>query len=455
MNGQSRDPAENVIANEIANYLEGDNADFDTNFITTLGNAFTKHITGEKDPASGDALVFNDKVLFLTRQELMSAVEKRVLGEASRTLLINYQAVHNAFPWLSIFDDPSTSSFKGTPGTWEGHIPYHSSLDTPGASNRNPFVTQLDLSWLINNANLAPAVGTYINDNALLDSSFNDPVFGVNDPVSVANATCNWTNRNTVDCTGTHDLPQLTSCIPGTCPPAIGISTCDRTYTFDIQFVDNAAATAVNVNDPTATSVRTRDVTSDIASLTGVSNGTIQIDDTYTSYYPPCGPPTPPPVIDTETRTLTINVGVTTGTMNSQGIHYDIDTDGLDLNADDDYDDADEFSPELPEWFVKNNWHQLVLIAYPGSEVIPGGAVTCVVGTDCLVLNGAGGTNNNNRAIAIIAGEDLTPASPRPNNDVTDYLEAENTSSLDGVLEKRQYPDNVFNDQVKIISTAP
>ncbi|HIF51716.1 MAG TPA: hypothetical protein EYQ42_09375, partial [Thiotrichaceae bacterium] len=87
INNQSRDPTETVVATEIANYLETDNADFDTNFVLP------------------DTVNVNDRLVFITREELMKQVEKRVLGEVKK-ILSDYKTAQGAYPWLSKFADP-------------------------------------------------------------------------------------------------------------------------------------------------------------------------------------------------------------------------------------------------------------------------------------------------------------------------------------------------------------
>lgn len=73
-------------------YLEGDNANGDANFIT-----------------GSTTLNFNDKLIAITRQELMQAVEKRVAGEVARSIK-RYSALYGDtglnFPYLTAFRDP-------------------------------------------------------------------------------------------------------------------------------------------------------------------------------------------------------------------------------------------------------------------------------------------------------------------------------------------------------------
>ncbi len=103
VNGQSRDPSDTSITSEISNYLEGDNNNLNTSFVTTLGGTTRKD--GEYD--ANDNYIFNDRLVVITRQELMEVVEKRVLGEV-RKMLTDYFNNYGAYPWLTPFADPKT-----------------------------------------------------------------------------------------------------------------------------------------------------------------------------------------------------------------------------------------------------------------------------------------------------------------------------------------------------------
>ena len=71
--------------NAAADYLEGDNANIsDSAFSTTAGN---------------------DQLAIITRADLMSVVEQRVVNEM-RAVLARYRAEHSAYPWLTPFADP-------------------------------------------------------------------------------------------------------------------------------------------------------------------------------------------------------------------------------------------------------------------------------------------------------------------------------------------------------------
>tara|TARA_R110002072_G_C7960630_1_gene533859 strand:- start:946 stop:4338 length:3393 start_codon:yes stop_codon:yes gene_type:complete len=97
---QNRNPADTNILTEIANYLETENNDLDLSFISV-------------DPSSIDFTDFNDRLVSITRQELMEQIEKRVLGEA-KIFLETYKTTYGAYPWLSSFADPKTNEKRPT-----------------------------------------------------------------------------------------------------------------------------------------------------------------------------------------------------------------------------------------------------------------------------------------------------------------------------------------------------
>lgn len=119
---QSRDPADTNILTEISNYLETENNDLDLDFISI-------------DPSATDFTDFNDRVISITRQELMAVIEKRVLGEV-KLVLETYKASHGAYPWLSPFADPKAVARKLT-GTADA-----GSGSTVLNANDNNFVTR-------------------------------------------------------------------------------------------------------------------------------------------------------------------------------------------------------------------------------------------------------------------------------------------------------------------------
>jgi hypothetical protein len=90
------------VANQgnIANYLEGENANGDTIFTTnTVANSQ------------------NDKLLLITRENLMPAVERRVARELARNLR-DYYTTHLHYPFASTFSDTVCAV-----GAYRGRVP--------------------------------------------------------------------------------------------------------------------------------------------------------------------------------------------------------------------------------------------------------------------------------------------------------------------------------------------
>lgn len=116
-----------------------------------------------------------------------------------------------------------------------------------------------------------------------------------------------------------------------------------------------------------------------------------------------------------------------------------------------------EADGELPSWFLKNKWHQLIYVAY-SNGLIPGGAGSCTSGTDCLVIGGSFNANDK-EAIVLTAGTQLAgnlcpapdPVQDRAKARLCDYLEAENQTTTDDTFVKNSASET-FNDKLIIVS---
>jgi len=113
-----------------------------------------------------------------------------------------------------------------------------------------------------------------------------------------------------------------------------------------------------------------------------------------------------------------------------------------------------EENDELPEWFVKNKWHQLIYVAY-SADYIPGGANDCVTNGNCVTLQVQRPSGNliyNDReALVMVAGRQL---SSQDRSDailgILNYFENANADN-DLVFDKSNITDN-FNDQISVIA---
>ena len=156
---------------------------------------------------------------------------------------------------------------------------------------------------------------------------------------------------------------------------------------------------------------------------------------------------------DSVTPTVTIrdynNIGTLVGdatvTVPSAGAQGRVKVSGINLLLAENYGD-------IPQWFLKNKWHQLTYVAYSAGDSPNGGAV-CTVGTNCLTLNGGGSPDNNKRALVIGAGEPLV-AQDRTSGNMTDYFENENNDAGDDNFQTGEIT-GTFNDQPRVLDTSP
>jgi hypothetical protein len=444
---QNRDVSEFDIPDEIANYLEGENADIDAAY--------------DVDFVTSNAGDFNDKVIAITRQELMAAIEKRVLGDVE-DVINNYQIAHAVFPWLSPFSNPSTSTFRGAINTWQGHIPFHwandpDSIEQGGAvAGRNPFLTDpttanSSVGWNIATNSFIPVPTGTITAVCLNNINCNDGLFPQITELPLSTVfDCTWTDKATADCStlqGSH--PSVRNIFEVIWPTKICIGTVTRNYTLNFpSFIGDFVA-----NPSTTSRVRTRNVfLSSIQSLSNQANA-ITITDVFTETFSLWAGCT---ASDYE-GTGTLDFDSSTGVMAINGIQYDLNSDGIDLNADGDYDDAGEERPELPTWFVENGWQDLVYLAYASGEPLPGNTTAgqdCVaLATPCISVSINGTAMNNVRAAVVSAGVDLTSGTARPNGTLSDYFDDDN-NDLDNVIDEKRITVT-YNDQTRIISTTP
>ena len=94
---------------------------------------------------------FNDRLIFVTIDDLMARVENRA-AQQLREALLNYQAAYVRYPWLAPVGDPSsvTNAFLATAGTISGLVPFH----TPTAGQQ--FKTEL--TWSIGSSAASDSV---------------------------------------------------------------------------------------------------------------------------------------------------------------------------------------------------------------------------------------------------------------------------------------------------------
>ena len=383
-------------ATGLANYLEGTNknASPNTNFETRVASS-----------------TFNDVLLPITHDELFSVVDKRILKEIAQSFEAyradpDHDPATNvtAYPWLSPYANPTSAVFEGVAGTMQGQLP----VTAPGAT----FTTDFSVVWNIDDGAVTTVNGFPVD--CVKHSSCNwAPGVPVTAPaVPKSQSNCIWTTKDEVDCSGS----AMTTTGTGTTLTYGYYVTCRSSGAGN-----NACTGTSTINNPSQTSLRTRDWSS-----TGAVKVTIVILATTGA-----GP--------AQSGILQVN-STTTGTISVKNIRYDLDTN----------------TNELPAWVVTQDWHHLIFAAYAPGEPFPGSTVPCTAGTNCLSLKSSDGSVANNvRALIVLggpqlAGQDRSVASAG----LSDYFEGENATPGDQLFETKP-ESSTFNDKVEVISTSP
>ena len=448
LDGQYRDTSNEYDA---ADFLEDSNA-------TVGDNAFVSIATGE----------FNDVVVYITRGELMAAVERTVLNEVANAL-DNYfddpdadddpagddpdcgadTDCDDGYPWLSDFADPGTSNYVGAVENFGGgdfafgHLPLVR-WDQPVTSNADftadwtvatggtftpsggepPAETSLRRTndtesfmvfppwpWIVGNhtfpANITGALGgAWSQGTCQLSKEIIDTV-----------------NYQVVDCVATYDF---------TVTATWWIFSFSRDFrrVYNLEFKNNLRTLAA----PSATVRRTFGM-QETDSWSG-EESTITVTDTDLTFGGEIG-----------SATFTFDAMNTGDDLSIAAVPFDLEI------SDDDTVDHTASPGELPNWFVANNWHQHVLVQYAEAESPGDVDLTCVDDTTCLTLNvtrpdaGTPVTDLAVRGVVLSAGSDL--AGNRPTATLTDYLEG-NNATVDVTFDKQQVT-TVFNDQLVTI----
>lgn len=125
--------------------------------------------------------------------------------------------------------------------------------------------------------------------------------------------------------------------------------------------------------------------------------------------------------------------------------------------------DIDIDDGELPEWFVRNNWHEQIYISY-SSGLDPDSTTNCTPGIDCInvSIQRPYGPESNEDIEALIVMAAGMPLSQSVNtmecgNIIQDRTQArmcdyfENINAVDNFSFEQVHSTSSFNDQIRII----
>jgi type II secretory pathway pseudopilin PulG len=174
---------------------------------------------------------FNDRIMFVTIDDLFEKVEQRVANEV-REAIISYKSFPNAgtgtYPWLVALGNPSLSGASdspiATPNTSAGFVPYH--------TNVSQFKTEL--SWQLSGAGVS---GSTSSLNAA-SSQFDCTVLGVAKQCRL---------RTLANATISNTLPATALASHLTGVVSSPIVSCDRDATYDDRALNCANVEASSV----------------------------------------------------------------------------------------------------------------------------------------------------------------------------------------------------------------
>lgn len=380
--------------------------------------------------------VFNDRLAYVSVDELVRAVEKRVLGEVA-VALNRYRQVHGAYPWLAQFGDPRTSDFKSSLSR-TGLLPVH----LPGET----FSTALGGSWDLVDTTPTHAVGH--SGDAALVPPIADMQSGRIESTG-ASGRCLWTKPSRADCRGSRTIANHFRA-------DLGISV-TRTVEFSFSIIDDTPV----VSPPTSGDMRRRRLS--------VNGAPLPARPSLPADHPRLLPEVPWNIRITDNhgsaygqREFSIDSD-TAGAITLDGIRFDMSIV---------YDDVDDARDELPEWFTENDWHHFIHAAFSSDAVAGGdadGDGDCATpASTCLTLTANGVIARADvRALLISAGAER-PGQDRSIGDcdgdgVRDdflcaYFEGGNADRSNAARADTYARDRygaAFNDQVRVVAPLP
>lgn len=377
------------VAPDVRNYLECDNANGDSSFVTT-----------------GPSGSFNDQVLKVTVGDLMPGLEAAVADRVTRTgeFFDTLKTVYASgswglsaamYPFAATFSNPSTSNLQGAAATYAGLLPLTISETTPGSGTACAGTEVL------------PCAATFVAWSGVPTLS----------GASIYSSDCSGTNATQVSCT------FYSRCTLGLLPCLLG-------GTATLNFSLTATATNVGMTLRQLNSAATM-TNVDVAgrNATGSMNSTGSAAITLTG-----------------TTTVTYTFGAIVSNLLCGGIGTcESWTIGVPIRLVADHSILDTSTSASYGWFLRNKWHQVTYYA-AASNFTPTGAPnpSCTNSTTCLTVTNppaTGGAAGAQRAIAIMMGRSIN-GNTRPSATLADYLEYGNVGAS---YENQNVRDSVRN----------
>ena len=374
----------------------------------------TRYPTNAADTTKRGSLVpFNDVLIYLTIDEVMSYIERRVVGEmasALRTLKANNKFSPQTYPWLVPTSalPSATTSLVPQPGAYFGYFPFMTNYAVGANANYGS-----DFDWSITGlSGSSPCLKINSSPKRYISSTLMNTGAPPNLAAGTASSSvgqCQWKGDKVVDCglqpgkeiTNNFSLSGVITYSDSACTVSAGVTTLSiarRMTALQIQATCRSspppgtltrtysAGTAVDVH-------RWKWACTKIAASSTV---TMDVTDRISD-----------PLSVWDMLPLTVS-------STSSGLGVSVSMDRM------------IYHPIMPFWFHENLWYKTAFSAV-GSSFAPSNTSPCSDGSTTLTV----GSVTNVAAISAVAGRDLrTGGAPRAV--IADYFEGANALNKGG-----------------------
>ncbi len=403
-----------------------DNAGLSNEFISIPPG--TLYPADAQDVAKrGQPIKFNDVLVYITNDELMAFIEKRVLKEMASAVneLSNPAKKNIGFPWAVTFAASDTiGNFYMQPLQVVGRFPFFPDVKTPTPSGGYPPIRS-NISWTVTGVS-APAkncVQVQTGPNRWIDVRENIHTNIMSESASGTSSTCTWKGADKVDCTETGYTKPIflktftrfsnnARCNAAT--PVADTFAYSVSRTISIPNIDLSCNSAPTVTYLGATASLPQRRTWSCSSVnTLVSTMTVNMTDEVSYAIAPFS----------SSATISINSPSATTTISNL-----------------------RHQPLMPYWFYQNEWYKTAFYAVAPNRLFN---TPCGTATSTLTMGGVALDNG----LVILAGSRLPnlptmPTQTRPSANITDYIEQTVTADYSNCIFKGNPIPASYNDRL-------
>lgn len=385
--------------------------------------------TSENSSLAGQPVKFNDVLIYITIDELMTYIERRVLSEMSSAIR-DSKVKTGTYPWAAIFSAPANySAFSSVPSTSFGLFPFFNSTTLP---------FQSDFDWQINSvpslAKKCVSVQTgptrYIDINQNLRADYYSGSLNMGSAKG-STSICQW-----------NGIPKS------------GDANLDCSYSYISTSPNNKSFTLYSDAACSAIAASGSPQTYDVARTVSVNASPIKCNlaNLAVSYQPAdashpqritwaCSNVVAGSVFDvsaSDSIAIPIPPISRVGNFLVSGTNKSIFLSNL------------RYQPPMPTWFYNNDWYLTAFYALSPSK-----APSLI--TPCGPISQLTSGNSPADAVVILAGSRLpvsTPTQTRPSASASNYLEAPNLmgGTTCSFASSNANSTSGFNDQVLVVA---